>query len=187
MMDAASHRAVEIASILAQELNTATEPVQAAVAVLEAIAELVPWDCAYVAGYSTRENMVHGIYFTDTMDTAPTSIPVPNPLPPSEFATRALIEGPQLILRPAPALPPPGQTWAFGAPRGSACLMYVPMRKGQENVGIISIQSYTPNQYTAHDLSLLVVFANVCASALMRIWAEQELAELPPEPPADNA
>ena len=50
--------------------------------------------------------MVQGIYFVDTMEDEPVSNLVPSPLPPSELASRALREGPQLILRDVPVLPP---------------------------------------------------------------------------------
>jgi PAS domain-containing protein len=55
--------------------------------------------------------------------------------------------------------------------------MYVPVRKDSEAIGLLSIQSYTPNAYTEEDLSTLQALADHCGSALERIRAEAALLE----------
>jgi PAS domain S-box-containing protein len=61
--------------------------------------------------------------------------------------------------------------------RPSASLMYVPVRKDSEAIGLLSIQSYTPNAYTEEDLSILQALADLCGGALDRIRSEVALSE----------
>ena len=61
--------------------------------------------------------------------------------------------------------------------RLSASLMYVPLQREGEPLGVLSIQSYTPNAYTAEDLQTLQALADHCGGALERIRAEQSLQE----------
>jgi signal transduction histidine kinase len=62
--------------------------------------------------------------------------------------------------------------------RRSASMMYVPIRHGWKQVGILSIQSYKPNAYTEVDLERLQALANHCAGAMERIRALTEWKRL---------
>ena len=55
--------------------------------------------------------------------------------------------------------------------------MYVPVRKDSQAIGLLSIQSYTPNAYTEEDLGTLQALADHCGGALERIRAEAALGE----------
>ena len=66
----------------------------------------------------------------------------------------------------------------FGdASRKSASLMFAPMYHRDKPRGILSVQSYQYNAYTAKDLNLLADIANVVAVALFRMRAENALRE----------
>jgi PAS domain S-box-containing protein len=52
--------------------------------------------------------------------------------------------------------------------------MYVPIRKDDKTLGLLSLQSYTPDAYTREDLNTLEALADHCGGALERIRAEQE-------------
>jgi PAS domain-containing protein len=52
--------------------------------------------------------------------------------------------------------------------------MYVPIRKDEKVLGLLSLQSYSPDAYTKEDLSTLEALADHCGGALERIRAEQE-------------
>jgi PAS domain S-box-containing protein len=52
------------------------------------------------------------------------------------------------------------------AARVTQSMMFVPMLFGNETIGVISIQSYTPNAYSEEDLSLLSGIANQVAIAI---------------------
>src|ERR1017187_6269939 len=59
--------------------------------------------------------------------------------------------------------------------RPSASILYVPVRKGAEAVGVMSIQSYTPGAYDARSLETLQALADHCGGALDRLRAEENL------------
>lgn len=56
--------------------------------------------------------------------------------------------------------------------RLSASLMHVPVRRGEQTIGLLSAQSYTPWRYNEADLSLLQRIADAVAPALERAFAE---------------
>jgi light-regulated signal transduction histidine kinase (bacteriophytochrome) len=87
-----------------------------------------------------------------------------------------LEQGAQLLLRQAPFT---SEMIPFGdTSRPSASLMHVPIRRGQNVIGILSIQSYTPNAYDEKALNVLQTLADQCAGALERVRAEENLRQL---------
>jgi PAS domain S-box-containing protein len=61
--------------------------------------------------------------------------------------------------------------------RLSASMMYVPLRREGQPVGVLAIYSYTPNAYTRADLLTLQALADHFGGALERIQAEASLRE----------
>jgi PAS domain S-box-containing protein len=59
----------------------------------------------------------------------------------------------------------------------AATLMSVPVRNGEESLGILSIKSYRPNAYTEEDLRTLHALADHCGGALERIRTAAALLE----------
>ena len=53
--------------------------------------------------------------------------------------------------------------------------MFVPLHEGTTTVGVITIQSYTPQAYTLADLSVFGALADQCAGALVRIGIQDAL------------
>jgi PAS domain S-box-containing protein len=70
---------------------------------------------------------------------------------------------------------PPTPLVTFGTPAQSATLMFVPIRKGPRNIGVLSIQSYRANRYTEQDLQTLQVLADQSSSTFERLLAEEAL------------
>ena len=56
--------------------------------------------------------------------------------------------------------------------------MYVPLRKGAQSLGFLSLQSYSFHAYTEEDLTTLQALADHCGGALERIRAEAEVERL---------
>lgn len=50
--------------------------------------------------------------------------------------------------------------------RRSASLMFVPVKKGEQSIGLVSVQSYTLYAYTEHDLRLLEAITRQAATAI---------------------
>src|ERR1035438_2525435 len=56
-------------------------------------------------------------------------------------------------------------------------MMYVPMRRDGQSIGVLSIQSYTPDAYSQEDVRTLQALADYCAGAMERIRAERALQQ----------
>lgn len=70
----------------------------------------------------------------------------------------------------------------FGYGEHVRSLMAVPMHRGQKVVGVISVQSYTPNAYTQEHLELLELISAQAMVAMENIWlfesSQRQLREL---------
>lgn len=165
-------------SNLGQRLSAVRTPREAARIILEAADALWQWDACVLDLCSAGSACVTPVVCIDTIDGQRTDFPLeasPRQLGP--IARKALEQGPQLALRPATAGFPP-EVIPFGdRTRPSASLMYVPLRKDAQVIGLLSIQSYVPDAYTEEDLRVLQALADHCGGALDRIRAEAALAE----------
>src|SRR5207249_5732258 len=97
---------------------------------------------------------------------------------PSAHTLHVLESGAQLILRPGDGAFAPGVIPFGDKCRPSASLMFAPVRKDNDVIGILSIQSYKPQAYTEEDLHRLQALAEHCGGALERIRAENEVLRL---------
>jgi PAS domain S-box-containing protein len=163
---------------LGQRLSAARTPREAAQIILDAADTLWQWDACVLDLCSTDLTSVDPVVCIDTINGERTEIsPDSGSTRLSPIACRAIEQGPQLVLRPAAAPFPPDIFPVGDKTRPSASLMYVPVRKDSEAIGLLSIQSYTPNAYTEEDLETLQALADHCGSALERIRAEAALVE----------
>jgi signal transduction histidine kinase len=161
-------------SNLGKQLSAARTPKEAAAIMLEAADALFQWDACLFDLLAADQKTVHSVICMDTVNGHRQEL-APGALSGelSALAARAL-EGGQLILRDpdAPASP---EHIPFGdKSHPSASIMYVPIRKDEKVLGLLSLQSYTPDAYTRDDLSALEALADHCGGALERIRAEQE-------------
>lgn len=163
---------------LGRNLSTAATSKEVAHVILEAANELFGWDAAYLHSYVEEERRIVPLITADTVDGKRVEVPWTYEEHQIGAMTRKTLEqGPQLVPDEQPAAD-------FGAPlvfgdmgRKSASRMYVPIRRGQRNVGVLSIQSYTANAYNARDLELLQGLAEYCSGALERTRARIALHE----------
>ena len=81
--------------------------------------------------------------------------------------------GGQLILKEKPGERLPGGQPFGDSSRPSASIMFVPTRKGAEVIGVLSIQSYTPQAYNEQSLETLQSLADHCGGALDRVRMTQ--------------
>jgi signal transduction histidine kinase len=161
-------------SNLGKQLSAARTPKEAAAIMLEAADALFQWDACLFDLLAADQKTVHSVICIDTINGQRKEIAsgaLSGELSP--LASRALEEG-QLILRD-PAMPAAPEHIPFGdKSHHSASIMYVPIRKDEKVLGLLSLQSYTPDAYTREDLSTLEALADHCGGALERIRAEQE-------------
>lgn len=163
-------------SKLGRELSCATSGEVAARVISEAADELFGWDACSIQVYSHADDTVRCIFETDTFEGARVETLNPNPRKGTALHHRIFQSGAELILRdPATFLP---EATPFGnRSRPSASLMYVPIRTAREIVGLMSIQSYSPNAYTEQNLATLQTLADQCSGALQRLRVDEALRE----------
>jgi signal transduction histidine kinase len=161
-------------SNLGKQLGAVRTPKEAAAIMLEAADALFQWDACLFDLLAADQKTVHSVICMDTVNGRRHEI-APEALSGelSSLAARAL-EGGQLVLRD-PDAPVAPEHIPFGdKSRQSASIMYVPIRKDEKVLGLLSLQSYTPDAYTREDLTTLEALADHCGGALERIRAEQE-------------
>jgi len=163
---------------LATELNEVDSPLAAGRAIVAAADRLWQWDAAVLQLYSVERDCLDSVLLIDTIAGKRCEVSPPTPdSPPPPKMRRIMEQGAELILR-TPAELQPNELVAFGDVQHlSASLMYAPLRRKGKTVGVLSIQSYTPNAFTEADLRTLEALADQCGGALERIRAEQAVRE----------
>lgn len=163
-------------SALGQQLSAATTVVDAARIITTVADELISWDACSLALYNAENDTVQTVINMDLVDGVRQEVaPVLAGRSPGTLSRRAIIEGPQLLLPAQPSLMQPGLTPFGDVSRPSASLMFVPIKRDDQSIGVLSIQSYIPQAYTDDDLHLLQALADHCSGALERIRAETAL------------
>lgn len=168
----------EVFLSLGSQLSTVSTPVEAARAIYAAADKLWKWDTSTLGVYSPTSDRMEPVLFCDTIEGRREEITAPFPAGlPSARMRRVMQQGAELILR-RQGDPPPTDAYMFGdTSRVSASIMCVPLRRENQPVGMLSIQSYTPNAYTDEDLQTLQALADYCGGALERIQAEVALRQ----------
>jgi PAS domain S-box-containing protein len=172
-------RLKEAFATLAHRLSSVRTAREAATAVMEIADELFGWDACHLNLYPEGRDRALSIINMDTVNGVRREFPSASPETPiSPMSRRVLREGAQLILINPNDLEPHRSHGlvSFGAQeKMSASLMFVPIRKGKKNVGVLSIQSYQTNKYRRDDLDGLQVLADHCSGTFERLLAEEKL------------
>ena len=168
----------EVFLSLGAKLGSVRTPVEAARAIYASADQLWQWDAASLSLYSQESDVMESVLTCDVIDGERRELNSAHPAAcPPAGTGRIMREGAELILR-QPADAPGTEFVRFGdSARLSASMMCVPMRRDGQPVGVLSIQSYTPNAYTQEDLRTLQALADYCAGALERIRTEQALRQ----------
>ena len=162
---------------LGRQLSAATTAETAARIIANVADELLGWDACFLDLYLPETNTVDPLLTVDTVDGKRQDVPPANKGAPSQVSRRTIEEGKQLILREV--LEPDNRLVPFGdVVRQSASLMFVPVRNGDQIIGVFSIQSYNPNAYDQEDLDTLQALADYGGGALHRIWQAGKFSEL---------
>ncbi len=162
-------------SQLGERLNSATTTTAAARIIVEVADTLLGWDSCGIDLCSPDQQVVTSILGVDLIDGQRADVTggYANAAP-SRAMRLAMEQGAQLVLRQPPfQISPDFQPFGDSA-RPSASLMFVPVRNGARIIGVLSIQSYSPNAYGRGDLDTLQALADHCGGALERIRAAAE-------------
>jgi len=161
---------------LGRRLGAARSPAEAARAIFASADQFWKWDSGALDLQVPESQQMETALAYDLVDGQRREVPLPDPVgPPSAMNGRIMAQGAELILRKLDE-PPATDTTRFGdASRLSASLMCVPVRAENRAVGVLSIQSYTPDAYTEEDLCTLQTLADHCGGALDRLQKEELL------------
>lgn len=172
-----SRRFGEVLASLGQRLSAAATPREAALIILCAADTLFGWDACAIDLCTEDKQTSYSLVTLDTLDGVRREVPTAyNEIRPDSMFSKTLREGACIILRDPEEQKADSVLRPFGdTARPSASLLFVPIRKGDENVGLLTIQSYSPDQYDGGDLALLQVLADYCGGALARTFAEEKL------------
>jgi PAS domain S-box-containing protein len=160
-------------------LNRATDPEAAAGAIAQTAQQLCGWDACFLLLYDQATGLVSRLLNMDTIEGQCLAVPaVLEGKPPTPLIHQVLRQGPQLILRRSPQDQEPA-TLRFGdTARPSLSLMYVPILVGEQAIGVLSIQRYERDAYSAEDLTTLQALANHVGGTLARLHAQATLARV---------
>ncbi len=167
----------QVFAALGEKLNAVTTPKEAGMVILETAKDLIGWDSCLLSFYEEGADEIHSIINFDTIDGVCREVPPPpSGTKLTEVTRRTLHEGAQLILRNDSSPDKYEELHPFGDTKHrSASLMFCPIRKGSRTIGLLSIQSYTPNAYNHNDLKLLQFLADHCSGAIERTYSEEKL------------
>jgi PAS domain S-box-containing protein len=162
---------------LGQKLSTVTNARQAGKVILDTADELLGLDAAFIDLYIEEKDELYTVLYVDRIDGRSQEVPCPEF---GRFPTRmiklTLDHGAQLIENRFTDIKQEYTMLTFGDhKRKTASFMFCPIRKGKKNIGVISIQSYTPGKYNAESLRMFQFLADHSGGALERILAEEKL------------
>ncbi|MDB6125192.1 MAG: multi-sensor hybrid histidine kinase [Pedosphaera sp.] len=184
VLDITKRKRAEIRSTafsnLGQRLSSATTAREAAQIIVDVADKLLGWHSCAIDLCSTDQKTVNSILAMDLIDGQCVDVPLIylNNATPSRHTRSVLERGAKLILRKPPFASSPDFNTFGDKSRPSASLMFAPIRNRARVIGVLTIQSYSPNAYTEDDLNTLQALADHCGGALERIRAEAENQKL---------
>ena len=166
-------------SKLGERLSSATNAVSAARTISKVADSLFGWDACCFDLCSADQKKFTPILTVDLINGKKTELNQEMKECEASNMTRSVVEnGARLVLR-QPPYEFSKDLKKFGNPNLiSSSMMFVPVRNGPESVGVLTIQSYSPNAYTQEDLETLQALADHAGGALERIRAESENQKL---------
>lgn len=163
---------------LGKKLAAVGTPRAAAEVILETARQLLGWDACFLQLSSRPDHALVPLLAYDTVGGLTVEMTQTLASRRSPMFKSVLRVGGQLILRVPGRRSTRLRLATFGnKAKRSASLMFVPIRHGATVFGLLSIQSYSPDHYTAESLQTLQALADHCAGALERLSAETSRRE----------
>jgi PAS domain S-box-containing protein len=174
-------RAEKEREILQRLSRRLTEPLnlqQVGEVIAQETKKLFSYDAFSLEAIDEDRGLLVGIYNEDTPveGKSPEQVPTAS-IPLDQVSNKVPLHGKAQLLN-RKKLPRRTQTNPFGfKKRLSWSLMYAPILWESKPVGVLSIQSYTPNRYTKDDLVLLQTLANQLGGVFARLKTGKALQE----------
>lgn len=158
---------------LSEQLVAVDSPRDVAEAAYRAAIDLFKPDCFLLDWYDAPTHVMHSVLLIDLDKNGIPREYLREPLPVSEDL-REVIQGRPLVINRVQGterltLRP------IGSGRRSASLLFAPVRRRGETVGLLSVQSYTVLRYSEADLPLLQELADLIGPALLHAHLREEL------------
>jgi len=135
---------------------------------------LLDWDAHYFALRHPEEDTFYVVSFVDVLEGKKKVFPPTEwPEPSISSTVRPILEGRSVLVNRNADEQGPVLARFGNESRLSASLMFVPVRSGDQVIGNLSAQSYTPGRYDESDLEVFQRFADAVAPALVRAYAEE--------------
>ena len=148
---------------LSHQLSAAIIPTTAGMFICEAADELFRWDDFALDLFDVQKDEVVSLLTITTIEGQRVEIPAsPQPKTANALVQRVIARGAELI-----------SADETGDKDGTT--MIAPIRKGENVIGVLFIQSRMSGSYTPADLHTLQTLSDQCSGALERIRAEDEL------------
>jgi PAS domain S-box-containing protein len=171
-------RQATVLARLGQRLNCVTRPDEAAQVILNCADEMFGLDVFVLDLYDAAQDVMRPVLNVDVINGVRSEVRVTGRVhKPSPRACRVMAHGRELILRRLDAECAKDASMFGDSTRPSECVMVAPLRDGDRVIGVISIQSYSPDAYTASDLDGFQTLVDYCGGALQRIRAGQVVRE----------
>lgn len=180
MMDITEHKRAEEESRTLARLGVRLAAAATVESMIDIVREetdhLLRWDAHFFAVRRAGEQTFHVVSFVDTVDGEKKTFHKEK-WPPNRLSrpVQPVLEGRPVLINRTPADPRPTLKTFGNEDRISASLMHVPVRSGENVVGILSVQSYTYARYNEGDLQTLQRIADAIAPALERAFAAEAL------------
>ncbi len=162
---------------LSRTLTSLLKVNEIAEAVYRHLVEVLPFDAFYIDLYDATTGTVRNVICYDTIDGVKVKIPTESgetPLRPGTGITK-VIDARKSLLENRDKNSPGSMQHPFGdKERRSLSLLYIPMFSKDQTIGVLSMQSYTPNLYKESHIRLVESFANLAAIALEKAKLYEE-------------
>jgi PAS domain S-box-containing protein len=160
---------------LGRQLSAARTAQEAARIITGVADELLGWDACFLDLYSAETDTTESLLTIDTLDGKRREVPPTNFGAPTLIERKTITEGKRLIHLER------GKEFEGVIIVGEqnfehATLMFVPVRDGEQVIGVFSIQKYSAKAYTYDDLDTLQALADYCGGSFHRIQGEALLA-----------
>ncbi len=168
----------EYFSSLGREMSGAVSRTDVGRVIVEAARGMFGWDACHLDLWDRDSGLLDSVIAFDTLDGQVTRVTPGGGRHEPSGTLRAVLAGEgKLILRNRDSGAAADLKRFGDETRASQSLLFAPCRIGGAVVGVLSVQSYSPDAYSVKDLDDLQALADHSAGALRRILAEQELAE----------
>ncbi len=162
---------------LSRTLTSLLKINEIAEAVYKHLVEVLPFDAFFIDLFDESTGTVRNVICYDTIDNAKVKIQPES----GESSLRSgtgiakVIEARKSLLENRDEQSPSEMQHPFGdKARRSLSLLYIPMFSREKTIGVLSMQSYTPNLYKESHIRLLESFANLAAIALEKAKLYEE-------------